>query len=92
MLANLMDNPQLIPAFRFRATMPHRALHDCVGCNPTESRTEHVPQIVDWEVRNFGIGESGFPGSFDASKWIVRGAGTGKDINTCRLLFFLPFP
>ena len=39
-------------AFRLRATMAHGALHNCIGSNPTQSRAEHLAQIVDLEIRN----------------------------------------
>ena len=41
-LSHLVNQPQLINAFRLRATMTHGALHNCIGSNPTQSRAEHM--------------------------------------------------
>src|SRR6516165_1372932 len=91
MLSHLVNQPQLINAFRLRATMAHGALHNCIGSNPTQSRAEHVAQIVDLEIRNAGPLECSPPSLPYVSNRLGGIAWTRKEKRALLSLFVFPF-
>src|SRR5262249_38134360 len=62
LLPDLMNQPELVDAFCFRAAVPHCALHDGIRCNPAKSCAKGMSQVVDREVGNTCSLESCLPG------------------------------
>src|SRR5437868_2462349 len=91
MLSNLIRQSQLVETFGLRATVPHRVLHDRIGCNPTEARAKNVTQVIDWKIRNTGFLEGRLPSSPNVSDGLLRIGWTGEQKGTSRSTFLLPF-
>ena len=91
MLAHLLNQPQLIDAFRLRATVAHGALHNCIGSNPTQSRAEHMAQVVDLEIRDAGPLECSPPSLPYVSDRLVGIAWTRKEKWASLSLLVFPF-
>src|SRR5260370_12902102 len=91
MLSHLVNQPQLINAFRLRATMTHGALNNCIGINPAKSRAEHMAQIVDLEIRNAGPLECSPPSLPYVSNRLAGITWTRKEKWASLPLFVFPF-
>src|SRR5713101_3741147 len=89
-LTNLVNHSELIVAFRLWTAVPHRPLHHGVCSDPTETRAEHMTQIVNREIRYASFFQSRPPCSLDAAYWLARTPGTWKHVHAFRALFLLP--
>jgi len=66
----------------FPACVPHRTLHNSVGCDAAQASTEDVPQVVDRKVRYACPSESGLPSGLDRRNRLVRQMRAREDKRT----------